>query len=127
MKVLVYIEIALFAYTIGNITFVDYFGAGVLTVLLFYVLRQRTLWSLLLQLLGLYYINGELLAGMCFPIEIGGKVFEFPEQGLAVLAILSRILDIEKGGQISRSVLPFKYSHIIRPDDNNLRNLQALQ
>ena len=80
--------ISYIAYFIGNITFVDYFGAGVLTVLVFYFFHERKWYVCILLAVALYYINAELLAGMYYPLQIGKFSFEFPEQGIAVFALL---------------------------------------
>lgn len=72
---------------LGILTMVDYGGYGVLTVLLFYFGgKLKNGW--LLELAGLVLINGVLMDGMYFPVSIGSLSFEFPQQGLAVLALI---------------------------------------
>jgi len=78
---------ALLGYVIGMITFVDYNGAGVLTVLVFYFLRERKWWCYILQLAALYYINVEMLQGLTFGVELFGHSFEIVQQGLALFAL----------------------------------------
>lgn len=73
---------------LGLITFADYNAAGVLMILVFYFFRGHSLWCFLLQALGLYYINFEMLKGLVFPITLFGNTFEIPQQGLAILSLV---------------------------------------
>lgn len=72
----------------GTITMVDYYGAGVLTVLVFYFFRGRKWWCYLGQLVGMYYVNVELLGGFYYPITLFGIYFELEEQSLAMLSLI---------------------------------------
>lgn len=72
----------------GTIFMVDYFGAGVLTVLVFYFFRGEKLWHKLGQAAGLVWINCVLLASLVYPVELFGCQFEIPQQGFAVLALI---------------------------------------
>ena len=74
-------------YLLGTALFVDYYGYGVLIVLLFYVTRGVP-YGRLLQLLGMIFINCELMKGQFIPVELGGKTLELSIQGLAVLALI---------------------------------------
>ena len=56
---LVAILVAIMGMLLGTICMVDYYGAGVLTVLGFYFFRGRKWWCLLGQFLTLYWINVE--------------------------------------------------------------------
>ena len=69
------------------ITFVDYNITGVLTVVLFYVLR-RVPFAPVWQLVGMVLINIVLQKGMYIPITIGSVTFEFITQGFAVFSLL---------------------------------------
>ena len=74
-------------YYLGLLTMVDYFGYGVVTVLLFYLVRDlplRPLW----QLAGLAFINLGLMKGMTFPVTLLGHTVDFPQQALALLALI---------------------------------------
>lgn len=73
---------------VGTVAFVDYSGAGVLTVLVFYVFRERKWWCLLGQIAALYYINVELLSGLAYEVELFGRTFWLTQQGLALLALI---------------------------------------
>ena len=48
---------------LGLLTFVDYYHAGILTVLSFYFFRSKKWWGYVGQFLSLWYINIELLGG----------------------------------------------------------------
>lgn len=73
-------------FLLGFVTFVDYFGYGVLMVLVFYLFHGvRFGW--LGELLCLWYINVEMMGGLVYPITLFGRLVELPQQGLAVLPI----------------------------------------
>ena len=72
---------------LGIITFVDYGGAGILMIAVFFITRKKTWISKILQVLLLYYINFEMLGGLVYPITIGTLSFEIPRQGLAILSL----------------------------------------
>ena len=80
--------IAFVSYEVGFLTMCDYFGPGILTVLLFWLFRGRSWPRRLGQLLGLIVVNGCLLGGMTVPVVLGGLSFELPQQATAVLALL---------------------------------------
>ena len=77
-----------FGYGLGFLTFVDYYHAGVLTVLVFYFFHERKWWAFLLQAACLYYINIEMLGGLYVPVELFGETFELHQQSLALLALI---------------------------------------
>ena len=85
---------------------VDYYGAGVLTVFLFYFFRGKKWWCLLGQLLGLYWVNVELLGGLVYPIRLLGMELELCQQGLALLALIPIWLYHGRQGYHSK---PFQY------------------
>ena len=72
----------------GYATMADYYGAGVLTVLVFYFFHGRRWWDFLGQFICLYYINVEMLGGLFYPVTLFGQEFELLRQGLALLALL---------------------------------------
>ena len=70
-------------YLLGIITFVDYYGYGVLMVLIFWLFRGiRFGW--LIQLAAMVYINFEMIGGLGFQL---GSLF-LPTQAFAVLALI---------------------------------------
>lgn len=72
----------------GILSMVDYYGAGVVTILVFYFFRKRSWWCLLGQIIVLYYLNVEVLSGFYFEITIGNKVIPIVQQGLALFALI---------------------------------------
>ena len=87
-RVLVAISSVLIAYIVGIITFVDFYNAGILTVLVFYFFRQRKWWSYIGQFVCLYYINVEMLGGLVYEIPMFDGIFYLHRQGLALLALI---------------------------------------
>lgn len=72
---------------LGTVCMVDYYGPGVLTVLVFYIFLGRRWFDFIGQAACLYYLNVELLGGYQIPIQLGGLSFELSQQGLALLAL----------------------------------------
>ena len=62
---------------LGTVCMVDYYGAGVLTVFIFYFFRKRKWWCLLGQILALYWVNVELLSGLLYPLRLFGIKGEY--------------------------------------------------
>lgn len=75
-------------FLLGTASMVDYYGAGVLTVFVFYFFHQRKWWCLFGQIMTLYWINVEMLGGLMYPMTIFGMKFELCQQGLALLALI---------------------------------------
>ena len=78
------ILIILLAIIIATVTMCDYFGAGVMMVVGFYIFRK----SKLLQLLMMIYVNMILIQGYSYPIDIAGYTYYFPQQGFAILSLI---------------------------------------
>ena len=78
------ILIIILAIIIATITMCDYFGAGVMMVVGFYIFRK----SKLLQLLMMIYVNMILIQGYIYPIDIAGYTYYFPQQGFAILSLI---------------------------------------
>lgn len=78
------IIIIILAIIIATITMCDYFGAGVMMVVGFYIFRK----SKFLQLLMMIYVNMILIQGYSYPIDIAGYTYYFPQQGFAVLSLI---------------------------------------
>ncbi len=72
----------------GLLTMVDYYHAGIMTVLVFYFFRERKWWNCIFQIICLWYINTELLGGLGYEINLFGKTFFFVRQGIAVLSLV---------------------------------------
>lgn len=75
--------LAALGYLAGTLAMVDYSGPGVLTILLFYYTRQIR-GAHVIQLAGMIWINGFLLAGMSLADFLPG----IPLQALAVFSLL---------------------------------------
>ena len=94
------------AYVAGLLTFVDFYHAGILTVLVFYFFRGQYLWQRAAQLVFLWHINTELLGGLVYELSFLGRTFSFPQQGFALLALIPIWLYRGKQGYHSK---PFQY------------------
>lgn len=88
-------------YLLGMALMVDYYGYGVLTVLVFYFAR-RFPWPWAFRLAGLAVINLGMMGGMQLPVSLFGRVWEFPQQGLALLALIPIWMCNGKPGPASR-------------------------
>ena len=78
----------LVGFLLGNLAMVDYYGVGVLVVLMFYVLRKRTVLNFVLQALCMYYVFVELIGGYYYPVTIFGHYFELQQEAFSLLALL---------------------------------------
>ncbi|MDE7294058.1 MAG: conjugal transfer protein TraX [Oscillospiraceae bacterium] len=80
--------IIIFGYVLGYATMTDYYGEGILTVLIFYFFRERTPKNRVIQLICLYILNVEMLGGYSYVLSISGHEIEFVQQGFALLALI---------------------------------------
>lgn len=80
--------ISILAIILGFAGFVDYYGTGVATVLVFYFFRGRKWWCFLGQFLCIFYINYELLAGRTYFINVFGNEVEVIQQAFAILSLI---------------------------------------
>ena len=87
-RILVGVLSVLAASVAGLLTMVDYYHAGILTVLVFYFFRQKKWWSCVGQVICLWYIHVEMLGGFGYELELFGESFFFVRQGLALLALI---------------------------------------
>lgn len=78
---------ALLGYLAGTFTFVDYYGYGVLMVLVFWLSREVS-WGWLAQLIVMICVNCVMMGGLEYEIVLLGRSFFLAEQGAAVLALL---------------------------------------
>ena len=78
---------AVVGYLLGMVTFVDYYGFGILMVLAFWLFRNvRFGW--LIQLAVMIFVNFELIGGMHYEFVLFGRSVLLSVQGFAVLAML---------------------------------------
>lgn len=75
-------------FIVGTLLMVDYYGVGILMVLLFYFLRGGGWLRRLGQLAGMYYLNCVMLGGYILHFTLFGAELSFPRQGLAILALI---------------------------------------
>ena len=93
----------------GLITMVDYYHVGVLTVLLFYFTRNLGKWRYGAELLGMWYLNWEVLGGLVYEFSLFGSVVTFPQQGFALLALIPIWLYRGQQGHTSKAFRLFAY------------------
>lgn len=86
--VLLSAAIAVLGYIAGYAAMADYYGEGVLMVLMFYFLRTPKRKNRLLQLIFMYLLNVELLGGYSYEFTLFGHTFEFAQQGFALLSLI---------------------------------------
>ena len=102
--------VALFAaavgYFLGILTFVDYYGYGILMVLVFWLFRNVK-FGRLIQLAAMIYINCVMIGGLLLEFSLFGQTFSFPTQGFAVLALVPIFLYNGQRGTQSKA---FQYS-----------------
>ena len=109
LRLLVGIGTVILAYVLGIITFVDYYHAGVLTVLVFYFFRGRKWWCFAGQLLALWYINVEMLSGFAYELVIGGHTVFLVRQGFALLSLIPIWLYRGRQGPYNRGLRALYY------------------
>ena len=90
-------------FLVGTFTFVDYGGYGIWIIVLFYVTRDLR-FGKLIQLLGMLYINCEMIGGRELIVNLAGKELFIPEQGFAVLALIFIWLYNGKPGPKSKAI-----------------------
>lgn len=100
----------LIGYVGGIITFVDFYHAGILTVLVFYFFKNRKWWCYLGQLVCLWYINFEMLGGFSYEINLFGETYFFVRQGIAILALIPIWLYKGKQGYHSKTLQYIYYA-----------------
>ena len=74
-------------YWVGMLTFVDYYGYGILMVLAFWLFRKMP-FGWLATLAAMVYINFEMIGGLHLEMFLFGRSLMFPQQGFAVLALI---------------------------------------
>lgn len=77
----------LLGYVLGFLTFVDYYGCGVLTVLVFW-LAGKVRFGWLVELLALGFINMEMMGGMSYVLTLWGREIWVAQQTFALLALI---------------------------------------
>jgi hypothetical protein len=106
LRLLVAVLTFLIAYIGGLLTMVDYYHAGILTVLVFYCFRNRQWWCYPAQFLALWCINIEMLGGYSYEVQLWGETYFIMQQGFALLALIPIWLYRGKQGYHSK---PLQY------------------
>ncbi len=83
---------------IAQLTFLDYYGEGLLMVVLFHVCRGNKWYHKLLQFAGLVIINCYMMKGLTIPFTLFGHEFEFVQQAFAIFSIIPILLYKGKQG-----------------------------
>ena len=97
-------------FMLGMLTMVDYYHAGILTVLTFYFFRGGKRWNYLGQLLCLVYINREILGGLVYEFTVFGMGVSVHQQSFALLALIPIWLYRGNKGYHSRALQLFHYA-----------------
>ncbi len=95
---------------LATVSFCDYGGWGLLTVVMFYLLRGKAWYFKLLQIAAIYLINFECIKGMVIPFEVFGLSFEFPQQGFAIFAMIPILLYNGEKGPNNKFIKFFNYA-----------------
>ncbi|MBE5883932.1 MAG: conjugal transfer protein TraX [Lachnospiraceae bacterium] len=98
------------AFILGLITMVDYYHAGIFTVLVFYFFRGRKWWHLCGQFVLLAYINIEILSGYSYEIQFLDNTYYFVRQSFALLALIPIWLYRGKQGPYNKIVKTTYYA-----------------
>ncbi len=107
-RILVGLATVCIAYIGGIITFVDFYNAGILMVLVFYYFKDKKWWCYLGQLICLWYINVEMLSGFSYEVNILGQTYFIVRQGFALLALIPIWLYRGKQGYHNK-ILQYSY------------------
>ena len=110
LTVLAWMVAVVLGYLLGFVTMVDYYGGGVLTVLIFYLFHGRKWWHFVGQLVCLYYMNTEVMGGLGYPLTLFGQEFFLVQQSLALLALIPIWLYRGKQGHHSKGFQYFCYA-----------------
>lgn len=81
------IGIFILGYILGFVTFSDYYGNGILMVLLFYF-GHFAKYGKIIELLGMIFLNYFSMGGMEIPFHFFGKEFFFPQQAFAIFSLI---------------------------------------
>lgn len=103
--------LSVFIATLAGLLFmVDYYHAGILTVLAFYFFRGKRWPCRIGQLVCLAYINLEILGGLVYDFTLFGFDFTVAQQGFALLALIPIWLYRGKQGYYNRYIRFLYYS-----------------
>lgn len=109
IRILVGMISCMFGSLIGLLTMVDYYHAGVLTVLVFYFFRGRSWWHLIGQFVCLGFIQTELLGGLVYELSVLGATIIVHQQSFAMLSLIFIWLYQGKQGYYNKFIKWFNY------------------
>ena len=95
---------------LGLLTMVDYYGYGIAMVLIFYLFRGNSWGCRLGQLVGLYWINVEMMGGLVYEFEVLGRLWVIHQQSFALLALIPIWLYRGRKGHSSKAFQYFCYA-----------------
>ena len=95
---------------VGLLTMVDYYGYGIAMVLIFYLFRGNSWGCRLGQLVGLFWINVEMMGGLVYEFELLGRLWVIHQQAFAVLALIPIWLYRGRQGHKSKAFQYFCYA-----------------
>lgn len=101
---------AFLGYFLAQVLFTDYYGAGVLIILVFYLFHGKHWWNFLGQLVCLWFINLKMLGGYYYVLPFLGYDFEFIQQAAAIFSLLLIWLYYERQGLHGKVFRWFCYS-----------------
>lgn len=98
------ITVTAILFIIGQVTMVDYFGGGIVMIIIFYLFREDKLLTFeisnkklsqvfkiinrIMQLILVWYIAEELIGGLSYNIKFFGKTVEIVAESLGVFALI---------------------------------------
>lgn len=90
-------------YIAGYIAFVDFYGCGIMMVIIFWYFKDmRFGWAAILA--GMLWINCFLLAGYAYTVSIAGVTLDIPQQAFALLALIPIFMYNGQRGRDSRLI-----------------------
>ena len=110
LTILVALSTVLIGALLGLLLMVDFYHAGILTVLVFYFFRHKKWWCYPCQLLLLFYINTELIGGLGYNVDLFGHTFFILQQTFALLALIPIWLYRGKQGYHSKALKYLYYA-----------------
>ena len=110
LRIITAVSTVVLGYLLGLLTMVDYYHAGILMVLTFYFFKGKKWWSLLGQILCLWYINTEMLGGFTYEFIVFGHTVHFLRQSLTMFSLILIWLYHGKQGYHSKWFQYFCYA-----------------
>ena len=110
IRSLTLVGVLLLGFVLGIVTFCDYHNAGVLMVLMFYLLRGNKWYLMLAQFICLYYINTEMLGGLEYVFTLFEHEVHLLRQSLSLIALIPIWLYNGKQGYYNKYIKYLYYS-----------------